>query len=67
MAERKKKQDHLNKQVKLAIDESFMDELLKYDFVSSKKGKRLGTVLLEKKLSGAKNLMRQRAQPIPEM
>ena len=65
MAERKKKQEHLNKQVKLAIDETFMDELLKYDFVSSKKGKRLGTVLLEKKLSGAKHLMRQRAQHQP--
>ena len=54
--ERKKKEHHLNKQVKLAIDESFIDELLKHDFVSSKKGKRLGNILLEKKFRGAKHL-----------
>ena len=34
-----------------------MDELLKHDFVSSKKGKRLGNVLLEKKFKGAKNII----------
>ena len=54
--ERRLKATHLNKQVKLAVDEAFVDELLRYDFVSSKKGKRLGTVLLEKKKNGAKNL-----------
>jgi hypothetical protein len=43
--------------VKLAINEPFIDELLKYDFISSKKGKRLGTLLLEKKpKGGAKHL-----------
>ena len=55
--ERRKKQHHLNKQVKLAVEESFIDELLKFDFVSSKKGKRLGNVLVEKKFKGAKHLI----------
>ena len=50
------KASHLNKQVKLAVSEEFINELLMYDFVSSKKGKRLGNVLLEKKQTGAKNL-----------
>jgi hypothetical protein len=45
--------------VRLAVDEAFVDELLKYDFVSSKKGKRLGTVLLEgKRHLGAKDIQR---------
>ena len=41
----------------LAIDQSFIDELLKHDFVSSKKGKRLGNILLEKKFKGAKHFL----------
>ena len=40
-----------------------MDELLKYDFVSSKKGKRLGTLLLKKKAGGAKNLKQNTTNP----
>ena len=37
-AERRLKGHHLNKEVKLVVDEAFLDELLKYDFTSSKKG-----------------------------
>ena len=54
---------HLNKQVKLAVSEDFINDLLRFDFVSSKKGKRLGNVLLEKKQTGAKNLHRAHHNP----
>ena len=61
--QRRQKNDHLNKVKKLAIDEEFVNELLKYDFQSSKKGKRPGTLLLEKNPNGgARDLMRQRTQ-----
>ena len=60
--ERRKTGHHLNKQVTLAVDESFMDELLKYDFTSSKKGRRLGNLLVVKKKTGAKNLHPQPMQ-----
>ena len=33
----------------MAVDESFLDELLKHDFKSSVKGRRLGTILIQKK------------------
>ena len=47
--ERRKKAHHLNKQILMDIDEERMDELLKHEYQSKKKGKRLGTLLLEKK------------------
>ena len=40
----------------MLIDEEYINELLKYDFTSSKKGGRLGNLLVVKKKTGAKNL-----------
>ena len=39
----------MNKKFTMIVDESFMDDLLRYDFVSKVKGKKLGNLLLEKK------------------
>ena len=48
--EKRSKETHqINKKTQLAIPEELIDELLKFDYVSKKKGNRRGTLLLKKK------------------
>ena len=42
-----------------------IDQLLMYDFTSSKKGNRLGNLLLDKKKTGAKNIQRHQQYEEP--
>ena len=46
---RRKEGHHLNKRRKIGISEAFKRELLRHDFKSKSKSKKLGNLLLESK------------------